>query len=219
MSDPTSQLRTATRRAKSDVANKLVSMFLHELSRKLSQRCGMRVDSEEYGALVRRHFGNRCPYCGCTLADTQSVVEHLDGMNRYRAGLHIPGNVLIACRRCNGEKRRDDSLRALVLSTSGWASFLSHDGSRCVPTCQTCKYWNGVWQLQSERTTRLHESLDRISEFRAQFPESEEIVTSLVVTLPSLLTKLYVDCQAFAELEIRALLDRFEEVEASRRGP
>ena len=38
MKDSTSQLRSATRRAKSDVANKLVSMCLHELSRRISQR-------------------------------------------------------------------------------------------------------------------------------------------------------------------------------------
>ena len=26
-----------------------------------------------------------------------SVFEHLDGMNRCRAGLHVPGNILVAC--------------------------------------------------------------------------------------------------------------------------
>ena len=52
-------------------------------------------------------------------------------MNRYRAGLHCPGNVLVACKMCNSEKRRDDSLRVLSLATSGWESFLSHDGTRC----------------------------------------------------------------------------------------
>jgi len=106
--DPTSQLRSATRRAKSDVANKLISMFLHELSRKISENWPMKVDGEEYEGLVRKWFNNRCPYCSRNLADTVSVIEHLDGMNRYRAGLHAPGNVLVACRKCNIEKRRDD---------------------------------------------------------------------------------------------------------------
>ena len=126
MRDPTSQLRSATRRAKSDVANKLISMFLHELSRRISQNWRVKVDGEAYENFVRERFNNRCPYCSCDLASTISVIEHLDGMNRYRAGLHVPGNVLVACRKCNGEKRRDDSLRILVLSESGWASFLSH---------------------------------------------------------------------------------------------
>lgn len=110
MRDATSQLRSATRRAKSDVANKLVSMFLHELSRRISQDWPMKVDSDEYAKLVRAQFNNHCPYCSRDLAETTPVVEHLDGMNRYRAGLHVSGNVLVACRDCNSEKRRDDSL-------------------------------------------------------------------------------------------------------------
>jgi len=36
LKNPTFQLRSATRWAKSDVAKKLISMFLHELSRKIS---------------------------------------------------------------------------------------------------------------------------------------------------------------------------------------
>ena len=123
MKDPTSILRSATRRAKSDVANKLISMFLHELSRSISQNWKMRVDGQEYEGLVRQWFENRCPYCRCFLAEGAHVNEHLDGMNRYRAGLHVPGNVLVACRRCNGEKRRDDQQRTLTLATSGWGHF------------------------------------------------------------------------------------------------
>src|SRR5208283_359988 len=122
MKDPTSQLRSATRRAKSDVANKLISMFLHELSRRISQKWPMKVDGEEYEKLILKRFTNRCKYCLLNLADTAPVIEHLDGMNRYRAGLHVPGNVLVACKRCNSEKRRDDSLRVLSLAPTGWES-------------------------------------------------------------------------------------------------
>ena len=132
MTDPTSQLRNATRRAKSDVANKLISMFLHELSRKICREWGVRVDCEAYGQIVRGHFENHCPYCLRDLRQTIPIIEHLDGMNRYRVGLHIPGNVLVACRKCNNEKRRDDSRQQLILAESGWASFLSHDGTRCI---------------------------------------------------------------------------------------
>jgi hypothetical protein len=71
-------------------------MFLHEFSRRISEDWPIRVDGEEYEGLVRKWFDNRCPYCSCNLADTVSVIEHLDGMNRYRAGLHAPGNVLVA---------------------------------------------------------------------------------------------------------------------------
>jgi hypothetical protein len=205
--DPTAQLRSATRRAKSDVANKLVSMFLHELSRRISRNWDLRVDGEEYERLARQWFDNKCPYCHCGLGATESVIEHLDGMNRYRAGLHVPGNVLVACRRCNGEKRRDDSLRVLLLAESGWASFLSHDGTRCSGVCLTCQYWQRVWADEVERKEQLAGNLERIRSFRAAFSGFERILPELRETLPGLLTKLYSDCQAFAESEIRTLLE------------
>ncbi len=190
-------------------------MFLHELSRRISQKWPIRVDSEQYAELVRRMFNNRCPYCSRDLADTLSVIEHLDGMNRYRAGLHVPGNVLVACRKCNSEKRRDDSQKVLSLATTGWESFLSHDGSRCAASCLTCLYWNSVWENEVDRRARLIENLERVRSFRRAFSEFEHVLPSLARTLPLLLTKLYSDCQNFAEAEIKALLERFEQISES----
>jgi hypothetical protein len=211
MIDAASRLRSATTRAKSDVANKLISMFLHELSRSVSKTWMVRLGSAEYGSLVREFFGHRCPYCLCALAEADSVVEHLDGMNRYRAGLHVPGNVLVACRRCNSEKRRDDSLKVLSLAASGWASFLSHDGVNCAASCKTCRYWRTIWSEDAERNEKLRENLERIVMFRSRFPEFQAILPELAQTLPTLLTKLYSDCQTFAETEIRTLLNRFQQ--------
>ena len=212
MKDAASQIRSATRRAKSDVANKLISMFLHELSRRISENWPTKVDSEEYERLVRQWFANQCPYCLRPLATPESVIEHLDGMNRYRAGLHVPGNVLVACRRCNSEKRRDDSMKVLSLADFGWAAFLSHDGSRCVSSCLTCQYWKAIWSDDMERKQRLGENLRRIQSFRNSFPDFERSLPHVKDTLPMLLTKLYADCQAFAETEIKGLLERFERI-------
>ena len=215
MRDSASQLRSATRRAKSDVANKLVSMFLHELSRKISRNWKIRVDGEEYEKLVRELFNNRCPYCSRDLAETTSVIEHLDGMNRYRAGLHVPGNVLVACRKCNSEKRRDDSLKTLSLAKSGWESFLSHDSTRCAESCHACQYWKNIWKDGTERRQRLDENLQRIRSFRHAFSEFEQAHVHLTETLPVLLTKLYSDCQSFAEAEIKSLLEKYEGISGS----
>jgi len=206
--DPTSQLRSATRRAKSDVANKLISMFLHELSRRTCQDWSIKVDDAEYETRVRSLFENRCPYCSSDLTSNVWVIEHLDGMNRYRAGLHVPGNVLVACRRCNNEKRRDDALKVLQLADSGWESFLSHDGTRCPPACLTCQYWKAVWPGEEQRRLQLLENLERIRSFRNEFPEHEKAFSAFRKTLPALLTKVYSDCQVFAENEIRSLLER-----------
>ncbi|MGO9095583.1 MAG: HNH endonuclease [Bryobacteraceae bacterium] len=187
-------------------------MFLHELSRRIAESWHFRVDGEEYENLVRKWFNNQCPYCCRPLTDGGSVVEHLDGMNRYRAGLHVAGNVLVACRKCNGEKRRDDSARTLSLAESGWASFLSHDGTRCTASCLTCRYWSSVWGDEAERKTRMSENSERIRSFRAAFPEFERILPVVREALPELLTKLYSDCQSFAESEIGTLLEGLERI-------
>jgi len=211
MKDASAQLRTATRRAKSDVANKLVSMFLHELSRRVSHDWPLKVDGEEYERVVRDAFQNRCPYCLRQLSGADWVVEHLDGMNRCRAGLHVPGNVVVACKKCNSEKRRDDSQPTLSLAASGWESFLSHDGTRCRPLCQSCVYWKTVWPDEADRQRIMAENLERIRLFRARFTEFQALIPSLVETMPKTLAKLYLDCQQFAENEISALLERFDE--------
>ncbi|HWE51099.1 MAG TPA: HNH endonuclease signature motif containing protein [Bryobacteraceae bacterium] len=194
-------------------------MFLHELSRKLTQSWGVRIDGLEYKEIVREWFGSQCPYCSRNLANIDWVVEHLDGMNRYRAGLHVPGNVLVACKKCNGEKRRDDLPKELTLAESGWASFLSHDGTRCPSSCRTCMYWKSVWADESQRHEQMSANLQRIRAFRKIFPDFEMALPALNETLPGLLTKLYSDCQRFAETEIRSLLDRFDEIQTGQTRP
>jgi len=192
-------------------------MFLHELSRKVSREWSVRVDSEEYGEIVRKEFQNNCPYCCRELTTTDSVVEHLDGMNRYRAGLHVPGNVLVACKRCNGEKRRDDSLKVLSLARSGWESFLSHDRTRCELACLTCRYWTLVWQDETERKFKLGGNIERLRRFRCVFPELGRVLPTVGDLLPQLLTKFYSDCQCFAEAEIKSLLEKFEQARTNER--
>jgi hypothetical protein len=186
-------------------------MFLHELSRKISQTWSLRVDGEDYEGRVRQRFGNRCPYCSSDLVLAEAVIEHLDGMNRFRAGLHVPGNVLVACKRCNSEKRRDDQLKVLVLALSGWESFLNHDGTRCSPDCRTCQYWKNKWSDQIERESKLTENLARIRSFRDEFPEFQRALAPLSQQLPAILSQLYSDCQSFAENEIHSLLEKYNQ--------
>ena len=209
MKDASSRLRTATRRAKSDVANKLVSMFLHELSRSIASAWEIKVDSEDYEQLVRKHFENLCPYCRTELAYSEAVIEHLDGMNRLRGGLHVPGNVLVACARCNSEKRRDDSMAALSRAGSGWQSFLSHDGNMCGTNCRTCAYWAARWPDPEMRSSVLAQNRSRILDFRNRFLIGDHEIEAYLAEVPSALVTLYKDCQAFAEKEIKLLLDKF----------
>lgn len=203
--DTARALRGATGRAKSDVANKLVSMFLHEVSRRVCAAGGLSVSNADYLAAVIEAFAHRCLYCSRDLEHDRAAVEHLDGMNRFRVGLHIPGNVAMACRKCNSEKRRDDQTPQLSLAASGWESFLSHDGTRCGSACKTCDYWASVWPDYSMKNQMLRGAAMRIQTFRIPY---RRFTTWSEVARPAIQTRievLYRACQNFASTEIEKL--------------
>ncbi len=203
--DSAKALKKATGRAKSDVANKLVSMFLHEVSRRACVAGGMTVADIRYRESVLKSFGHCCLYCERNLELDRASVEHLDGMNRFRAGLHVPGNVAMACRRCNNEKRRDDQKVKLSLASSGWESFLSHDGQYCEAGCKTCAYWVSVWPDDILRGQMLSQVRARIRNFQEPY---KSFITWSINVRPSILNKveaLYRACQYFATDEIEKL--------------
>lgn len=199
-------LRKATGRAKSDVANKLVSMFLHEVSRKVTAKIGLNVADPKYVHAVEAEFGGHCCYCGRSLESDRAAVEHPDGLNRFRAGLHIPGNVIISCKKCNNEKRRDDQLPELTLAKTGWESFLSHDASKCGEHCKTCAYWKTIWPGEI-RAENLKAARRKIGEFRAHYREAIELNHKAHNSLRKELDKIYRECQSFATDRIRMAVE------------
>jgi hypothetical protein len=62
----------------------------------------------------------------------------------------------------------------------------------------------------------MGENLQKLRSFRSSFSDLEQITPDLITTMPALLTKLYADCQAFAEAEMKSLLDRFEKISTSQ---
>jgi hypothetical protein len=204
--DLTKQLRRTQGRTKSDVANKLISMFLHELSRRVSISLGLAVSNPIYHEDIMREFGNRCVYCKCTLERDRIAVEHLEGMNRQRAGLHVPGNVAISCKRCNNEKRRDDQNQYDGLAKTGWESFLSHDGTRCNETCKSCNYWAGIYPDPARRVAAMRESTLEILEFRKKYHKFTQWADTSRPLIHAKIEKLYRDCQQFATDEIEGLV-------------
>jgi hypothetical protein len=199
-------LRKATGRAKSDVANKLVGMFLHEVSRKINAKIGLNVADLEYVHAVEREFGGHCCYCGRLLENDRAAVEHPDGMNRFRAGLHIPGNVILSCKKCNNEKRRDDQLHELTLAGTGWESFLSHDGTKCSENCKTCAYWKIIWPVET-RIENLKSARRKISKFRARYRKSIQLNHKVRNSLRLELDKIYRECQVFATDRIKLAVE------------
>lgn len=203
--DSAKALKAATGRAKSDVANKLVSMFLHEISRRVCLAGGVQVSSPEYLSAVVAVFGHRCVYCNRDLEHDRAAVEHLDGMNRFRVGLHVPGNVAVSCRRCNNEKRRDDQKQTLTLASTGWESFLAHDGAGCTDGCKTCAYWALVWNDESLKRDSLRQSLERIHQFRKSFTRFIRWSEQTRPAIQHKVEALYRTCQDFATSEIDKL--------------
>lgn len=197
-------LKKSTGRAKSDVANKLVSMFLHEISRKACAAGGMNVSDPRCSAAVVAAFGCKCLYCRKDLTESSvPVIEHLNGMNRFSVGLHVPGNVAMACKACNNKKRDDD--QKLPLAENGWESFLSHDGSRCPEKCRICEYWRSFWPDAVERRIALSNAKTRVYDFQAPYQHFVSWSLTARGTIRAKIELLYRDCQRFATAEIDKL--------------
>ena len=208
--DSAKALQKATGRAKSDVANKLVSMFLHEVSRRACLAGGLSLSDPGYGDAVTFAFGHRCLYCGRDLEHDRAAVEHLNGMNRFQVGLHVPGNVAISCRRCNNEKRRDDRSPALSCNQWGWESFLLHDGTQCHQPCKTCEYWGDLFPDAERRAEALRTSRERIAAFQIPFKHFTNWADSNRATIREKVESLYRVCQNFASQEIARLSEEID---------
>jgi hypothetical protein len=203
--DSANSLKKATGRAKSDVANKLVSMFLHDVSRKVCGAGSMAVADLAYRESVLDAFGHCCLYCGRDLEHDRASVEHLEGMNRFRVGLHIPGNVAMSCRRCNSEKRRDDQNAKLSLAGTGWESFLSHNGTKCSEGCKTCHYWETVWKDETLMVRSLSASRAKILLFQKPYKRFIFWSENTKPLIQKKVEALYRACQHFATNEIDKL--------------
>lgn len=180
-------------------------MLLHNISRQACLRTGLGVTDNAYTSHVNSTFLVSCLYCGKSLETDRVAVEHLDGMNRFRLGLHIPGNVAVACVACNREKRRDDQLSTLVLADTGWKSFLSHDGSLCPAHCKSCTYWSTRFPNLSQRKAHLKAAVSKIEEFRRAYSVVLTWNQTIRGVLHHSVETLYRECQEFAVSRISSL--------------
>ena len=76
--DTSAYLRRATGRAKSDVANKLVSMFLHEVSRRLCGSTGIESKRPAIRGGCCRGLWDNCCYCGSRSRVTEQRSNTLE---------------------------------------------------------------------------------------------------------------------------------------------
>jgi hypothetical protein len=122
-------------------------------------------------------------YCQRSLE--RGSIEHIDGMNRFQAGLHVPGNVVVACGSCHKSKSR--------AAESSWESFLSQDE-------KFAEHWAGLFPEEEHRNATLEQSRSRIVSFRSQYEAylNRHDRTRLLGNLEDL----YRECQTFAAKQI-----------------
>jgi hypothetical protein len=118
----------------------------------------------------------------------------------------VSGNVIVSCKKCNNEKRRDDQLHELTLAKTGWESFLSHDSTKCGEHCKTCVYWKTIWPDEM-RAKNLKAAHRKILEFRSRYAESIELNRKAHDSLRRKLDKIYRECQSSATDRIKKAVE------------
>jgi hypothetical protein len=92
-------------RARSDIANMAVRIFLQEIGADYDRQRDLPPFQDKDFKTVKEFFGNRCCYCDADFDVAQDAVQdHLEPVNRTDLGLHAWGNVVPACRDCNAKK-------------------------------------------------------------------------------------------------------------------
>lgn len=107
-------------RAKSDVANTALRIFLQEMGAAYDEERGLPPYKRARDLpLIAEFFDGRCCYCGIPFDPAEPVVQdHLVPMNKTDLGLHAMGNVVPACAACNARKQGRD-WREFIVERAG----------------------------------------------------------------------------------------------------
>jgi hypothetical protein len=96
-------------RAKSDIANMAIRIFLQDMGRAYdAERQLPPYSGRKHFPTVRQFFEDRCCYCGVSFDTTAAHQDHLIPVNKTDLGLHAWGNVVPACQDCNAKKHGAD---------------------------------------------------------------------------------------------------------------
>ncbi len=81
--------------------------------------------SEAHQLALREHFAHRCCYCGASAPPRDGHIDHAD-----RTGGNGLGNLLLACKLCNGDEKRDQGWEDFLRSKNSDATVLAERFSR-----------------------------------------------------------------------------------------
>ncbi|MZP31367.1 hypothetical protein GTO91_16830 [Heliobacterium undosum] len=197
-------------RGTADVANKLVNMILSAVNKEYIK--DSTVKDPIYIESVKKYFGPRCVYCERVFNENfESVREHVEAMNRFRAGLDVQGNVLLSCKECNEKKKEYDQM-SLSEVPNAWEKLLKPFGNDCLDGCKHCEYWRSIYRGKSDDEIRfiLEKRLEKIKNFRIQYLplNFDKIRCGLV----SILDEVYKECQSFAKQKEQEVLNQIRGV-------
>ncbi len=107
-------------KARADIANTAVRIFLHDMGVAYDQKNGREPWTKaKHLPIVKEFFGNKCCYCGVDFSAAEPAFEdHLIPTNKTDLGLHAWGNIVPACRECNAKKQGSD-WRDFIIQRAG----------------------------------------------------------------------------------------------------
>lgn len=116
----TPELSCGMARARADIANTALRIFLQEMGVAYDEERGLAPYKGGKDFLkLRATFDDKCCYCGNPFeAGRPAVQDHLIPMNKTDLGLHAWGNIVPACHDCNAKKQGND-WRDFIIQRAG----------------------------------------------------------------------------------------------------
>jgi len=93
-------------RTQYDLSNIAIRIFLQEIGNFYDKERGLEVftPTSKQKDEIHSFFHDECAYCGTSLNNDATTLDHLIPLNRTALGLHAWGNVVSCCSPCNREK-------------------------------------------------------------------------------------------------------------------
>jgi HNH endonuclease len=143
-------------RARADIANTAVRIFLQEMGKLHDEERGLHPYRKSDFQVVRDFFGDRCCYCDTAFDErTAAHQDHLIPINRTNLGLDAWGNVVPACRECNNQKQGAD-WRAFIIRRAGEHAAERHE--RVVAFLKKYRYKPDLNQIRNVAEALSEES-------------------------------------------------------------
>jgi hypothetical protein len=134
-------------RARSDISNTAIRIFLQEVGKNYDEARGLEPFGQKKAQKqeLLEAFNHSCCYCGKRIDIRTISLDHLIPMNKDHLGLHAWGNVVPCCQSCNNEKH-----------SRPWPEFLKAKCSGSTATRRRRKIQSFVKSRRYDPNLNLH---------------------------------------------------------------